>query len=126
MFTRTRPWQDGLERPRATIVALAAAGAAALLASMCCVVPLALVLLGVSGVWIGQLAGFQPYQPLFLAAAAAALLYAGRKIWRAPECIDGRPCAVPATTCVQKALFVAVAGLIVLVLGFPLVAPLFY
>lgn len=115
------PVSSGLTR-----AALAVAGAAALLASACCLAPLALVLVGVSGAWIGQLAGFEPYQPYFLVAAAMALIYAGRKIWRAPACDDGRPCAVPSAKRVQKVMFVAVAGLTALVLGFPLVAPLFY
>lgn len=109
-----------------TRAALGIAGAAALLASVCCLAPLALVLVGVSGAWIGQLAGFEPYQPYFLVGAAVALVYAGRKIWLAPACDDGRPCAVPAAKRAQKVIFVAVAGLMVLVLGFPLVAPLFY
>jgi mercuric ion transport protein len=109
-----------------TGVALAAAGAAALLASACCLVPLALVLVGVSGAWIGQFAGFEPYQPYFLVGAAVALTYAGRKIWNTPACDDGRPCAVPATKRAQRVFFVAVTGLMALVLGFPLIAPAFY
>ena len=123
MNTESRPSPSS---SGSTFAALAAAGAAALLASACCLGPLALVLLGVSGAWIGQLAGFEPYQPFFLAAAAAALVFAGRKIWREPACSDDRPCAVPAAQRAQKAFFVAVAGLMALVLGFPLIAPLFY
>lgn len=104
---------------------MAAAGAAALLASACCLAPLALVLVGASGAWIGQLAGFEPYQPYLLVGAAVALAYAGPQIWRAP-CDDGRPCAVPAAKRAQKFTFIAVAVLIALVLGFPLIAPFFY
>ncbi len=106
--------------------ALAAAGAASLLASVCCVAPLALVLVGASGAWIGELAGIEPYQPYLLTGAGLALAYAGRQIWRAPACDDGRPCAAPAAKRAQKAFFAAVTGLMVLVLGLPLVAPLFY
>lgn len=109
-----------------TRAALAAAGAAALLASACCLAPFALVLVGASGAWIGQLAGFEPYQPYFLVGAAVALAYAGRKIWRAPACDDGRPCAVPAAQRAQKVFFVGVAALTALVLGFPLIAHFFY
>ncbi len=109
-----------------TRAALAAAGAAALLASACCVAPLVLVLVGASGAWIGQLAGLEPYQPYFLAGAAVALAYAGQQIWRAPACEDGRPCAVPAARRAQKVFFVGVAVLIAVVLGFPLIAPFFY
>lgn len=111
---------------RAGSLALGAAAAAALLASACCIAPLAFVLLGISGAWIGQLAAFEPYQPIFLAAAAGALSLAWRKIWRAPDCADGRACAAPATKTAQKAIFLTVAALLVLVLGFPIVAPLFY
>jgi len=112
--------------PRASSFALGAAAAAALLASACCVAPLALVLLGISGAWIGQLAAFEPYQPFFLAAAAGALFLAWRKIWRAPDCADGRACAAPAAKRAQKVIFLTVAALLVLVLGFPIAAPLFY
>ncbi len=107
-------------------VALGAAAAAALLASACCVAPLALVLVGVSGAWIGQLAGFEPYQPIFVASAALALILAWRKIWRAPDCSGGRACAAPASKRAQKITFLVVASLLAVVLGFPFAAPLFY
>ena len=48
--------------------------AGALLASSCCVAPLVLVMLGVSGAWIGNLTAPEPYKPLF---AAVALLFIG-------------------------------------------------
>ena len=112
--------------PRASSFALGAAAAAALLASACCVAPLALVLLGISGAWIGQLAAFEPYQPIFLAAAAGALFLAWRKIWRAPDCADDRACAAPTAKRAQKVIFLTVAALLILVLGFPIAAPLFY
>lgn len=112
--------------PRASVAALAAAAVAALLASACCIAPLALVLVGVSGAWIGQLAAFQPYQPIFLLAAALAMAVAWRKIWRAPDCADGRACAVPEARRAQKTMFVFISALLAIVLGFPAVAPLFY
>ena len=112
--------------PRLGFFALGAAAAATLLASACCVAPLALVVLGISGAWIGQFAVFEPYQPFFLAAAASALFLAWRKIWRAPVCPEGRACAAPAANRAQKVIFLTVAALLVLVLGFPIAAPLFY
>lgn len=114
------------DAPRSNSVALGTAAAAALLASACCVAPLALVLVGVSGAWIGQLAAFEPYQPIFLAAAILALILAWRKIWRAPDCADGRACAAPAGKRAQKITFLVIASLLAVVLGFPFVAPLFY
>jgi mercuric ion transport protein len=99
---------------------------AALLASLCCIAPLVLVLVGVSGAWIGQLAAFEKYQPIFLAVAGLALFMAWRKIWRAPVCDDSRACAAPEGKRAQKTVFVVGVVLLAIVVGFPLVAPLFY
>jgi len=52
--------------------ALATGGVAALLASTCCLGPLVLAALGVSGAWIGNLTALEPYRPLFLGAALVA------------------------------------------------------
>lgn len=109
-----------------SLAALTAAGASALLASACCIAPLVLVLVGVSGAWIGNLAGLEPYQPYFMAIAAVAMVIAWRKIWRAPACTDDRACAAPAVRRGQRIFFVAVAFLLLAVLGFPLIAPFFY
>ena len=54
--------------------ALAAGGLAAILASTCCLGPLVLVALGVSGAWIGNLTALEPYRPVFLGVALVALL----------------------------------------------------
>lgn len=126
MDTQTQPAKDEPSAPLPASPALWAAGAAALLASACCLGPLVLALAGVSGAWIGILPGLERYQPIFLAAAATAMVVAGRSIWRAPTCEDGRVCASPARKQAQKAIFVAVAGLLAIVLGFPLIAPYFY
>ena len=45
----------------------------ALAASSCCIVPLVLFGLGVSGAWIGNLTQLAPYQPYFIAATVACL-----------------------------------------------------
>ena len=47
--------------------------ASALAASSCCIVPLALVSVGVSGAWIGHLTALAPYQPIFLVLAVGCL-----------------------------------------------------
>ena len=74
------------------------------LASSCCVLPLALVSLGISGAWIGQLTALSPYQPYFL-IAALALLGAGfwQAYWRKPEvCVPNSVCAKPRSGAVAK------------------------
>lgn len=66
---------------------LAVGGLAAILASACCLGPLVLLALGLSGAWIGNLAKLEPYRPYSLAAALVALLLAWRRIYRpAVEC----------------------------------------
>ena len=46
--------------------ALLVGGLASILASTCCLGPLVLVALGLSGAWIGDLTLVEPYRPLFL------------------------------------------------------------
>src|SRR5216683_7136457 len=69
----------------------------ALAASSCCIVPLVLFSLGVSGAWIGNLTRLAPYQPYFIAATAACL---GAGYWlryrsRRIACADGKASARP-------------------------------
>lgn len=110
-----------------TRAALAAGGLAAILASTCCVGPLVLVMLGVSGAWIGNLTLLEPYRPLFIAAALLALVVAWRRIWRpAAECKPGEVCAIPRVRTGYRMLFWIVAAAVVVAIAFPYVAPLFY
>lgn len=103
-------------------------GVAAVLASVCCVGPLVLLALGLGGAWAGNLTLLEPLRPLFLLVAFAALVFAYRKIYRAPAaaCEPGAVCAVPKTQAAYKAAFWAVAALVLLSLSFPYLAPLFY
>lgn len=108
-------------------VALLAGGFAALLASACCLGPLLLLMLGISGAWIGSLSALQAYQPFFLAASLLALVLAARRIWRpAATCIPGQVCAAPRVRRLYQGAFVVVALLVLFALGFPAVAPWFY
>ena len=61
--------------------ALAAGFVSAILASTCCLGPLVLITLGVSGAWISNLTLLEPYQPFFIGAALVALFFAYRRIW---------------------------------------------
>lgn len=107
--------------------ALLAGGVAAILASTCCLGPLVLITVGVSGAWISHLTVLEPYQPYFAGAAVIALLLAWRRIWRsAAACEPGQVCAIPQVNRAYKALFWVVATLVVVALGFPVVAPWFY
>jgi len=112
------------QAPRA---ALAVGGLAALLASTCCLGPLVLVMLGVSGAWIGNLTALEPFRPLAVAVALVALALAWRRIYRpATACKPGEVCAIPQVRRGYRVLFWIVAALAAVAIAFPYVLPLFY
>lgn len=107
--------------------ALLVGGVAAILGATCCLGPLVLLLLGISGAWIGNLTALEPYRPVFIGAAAVALAAACRSIFRpAAACQAGEVCAVPQVRVTYKALFWVVAALLAVAVGFPFVLPLLY
>lgn len=108
-------------------VPLLAGGLAAILASTCCLGPLVLIALGVSGAWIGNLTVLEPYRPLFIGGALVALFFAYRRIFRlAQACQPGEVCATPQASATYKLLFWLVAALVLVALGFPYILPMFY
>lgn len=102
---------------------------AAIAASLCCVGPLVLVMLGIGGAWIANLGALEPYRPLFLGIGVVFMVLAYWKIYRAPaaqDCTPGSLCALPQTNRIYKMLFWGVAVLMLLAIAFPYIAPLFY
>ncbi len=70
--------------------------ATGLLASSCCILPLALVSVGVGGSWVAQLTALAPYQPYFLGAAALTTGYGLWRAYRQPQaCAPGSLCERP-------------------------------
>jgi len=107
--------------------ALLVGGLAAILASTCCLGPLILIALGLSGAWIANLTLLEPYRPFFIAGALVALFFAGRRIFRpARSCQPGEVCAVPRTRRIYKIIFGIVSALVLVALVYPYVAKLFY
>lgn len=107
----------------------AAAGViGAVLASSCCIAPLVLLTLGVSGAWIGNLTALEPYKPVFLGVALVFIGLGFRQVFFKPKpaCEDGSYCARPESAIVtQVALWVATL-LVVLAASIDGWAPLFY
>ncbi len=107
--------------------ALAMGGVAAILASTCCLGPLVLVTLGISGAWIANLRVLEPYRSLFIAVALVAMFLAWRRIFRpVAVCKPDDLCAVPQVRRSYKIIFWGVAGLVLMAIGFPYLLPLFY
>src|SRR5713226_5428748 len=102
---------------------------AAIVASVCCLGPLVLVSVGISGAWISNLTAFEPYRPYASGVALVCMFLAYRKIYRAPvpeACEPGTLCAVPQTRRIYKALFWVVSAMVLIALGFPYTARFFY
>ena len=100
--------------------ALFASAAAAVGASLCCVVPLVLVSVGISGAWIASLTALEPYRPWFAALALAALAFAGWRLYGlASRCEDDRICADPRVQRRQRWLLWMAVVVILPLLLFP-------
>ena len=99
----------------------------ALAASSCCILPLVLFGLGVSGAWMGNLTRLAPYQPCFIAATIAFLGCGYWLVYRSSRlaCAEGEACARPLPNRFVKAGLVVATILVVTALGFDFVAPLF-
>lgn len=82
-----------------TWLAVAGGVVGAIGAASCCVIPLALFTLGISGAWIGNLTALAPYQPIFVAVAALALIIGFVRVYggREAECGEDIYCARPSS-----------------------------
>lgn len=108
---------------------LAAGGlTGALLASSCCIVPLLLVTVGVSGAWIGSLTALEPYKPWF---AGVALVFIGlgfRQVYVKARlvCADADYCARPRSALIAKSVLWVATVLVILALTVNWWAPILY
>jgi mercuric ion transport protein len=98
----------------------------AIAASSCCIAPLVLFSLGISGAWIGNLTALAPYQPYFIAATLACLGYGYWLVYRPRKvaCAEGAACARPLPNNIVKASLILATVLVAGAIGFDLLAPL--
>lgn len=100
----------------------------AILASTCCIAPLVLLTLGISGAWIGNLTALEPYKPIF---AGVALVFIGlgfRQVYfkAKPACEDGSYCARQQSALITKSALWLSTVLVALALTINWWAPFFY
>ncbi len=111
-------------RPRTIVAAMSKKEPLA--ASSCCVLPLVLFSVGVSGAWIGNLTALAPYQWVFVVITIACLAAGFYLVYRKPQiaCADEQACVRPLSgRLIKIALWVATA-LVVSAIVFPFVAPI--
>lgn len=111
------------DRSQLSLIASVVAG---LGASVCCALPLLLVMAGLGGSWLATLTALEPFRPIFVAASVLALFFAYRGIFTKTEvCEPGRACADPRVQRRRKTVFWIVAVFVVGLLSFPYYAGLF-
>lgn len=109
------------------IASLIAGMLSAMGASVCCVGPLVLLALGVSGGWIVSLSALEPYRPIFVGLTLFFLGFAFYRFYLArPACSPETACANPRTLKRQRLAFWIVTVLVLGLIAVPWVAPLFY
>lgn len=95
---------------------------AGIAASLCCVGPLVLLLLGIGGAWVASLSKLEPFRPLFIAITLGFLGYAFYKVYRpasASACSVDGACAQPGAERRNKLILWTITVLILALLAFP-------
>jgi mercuric ion transport protein len=97
----------------------------ALAASSCCILPVVLFSLGISGAWIANFTQLAPYQPIFIAAAVA---FVGGGYWLVyrtsrQACAGVRACARPLPNRFVMVMLVAATIIVIAAFGFDFLAP---
>lgn len=111
------------DRRRQGLIA-AASILAGLAASSCCILPLTMFALGVSGAWISNFTWLAPYQPYFIAIALGFLGYGYWLVRRSRKCIEGDACTRPLPRRVLKGSLLLATILVVAALSLDfIVAP---
>jgi len=99
---------------------------AGITASACCLGPLVLLMLGISGSWISNLTAMEPYRPIFIGITLLFLGLAFRKLYLVPQsCAVDTPCAQPANLRKQRTIFWLITSVVTAMVAFPWYAPLF-
>ena len=114
-----------INNPSSERKGLTAAILAAIAASVCCVGPLVLLALGVSGAWVGNLTALEPFRPYLMALTFLFLGYAFYRIYRKPkaeECEPGSYCANPKSDRVNKISLWSVTFVVLVLFTIPYVA----
>lgn len=114
----------GIRRGQKLVAAGGILGAVA--ASTCCILPLVLFSLGISGAWIANFTKLAPYQPYFIAATIALLGYGYWLVYRSSKvaCVDGEACARPLSKRLIMGGLIVATVLVIAAIGFDLLAPL--
>lgn len=95
-----------MKAPAPESASIVAGLASAFGASTCCVLPLALVSVGLGGAWVAQLRALERFAPIFIGLAVAAFGYAFYRLYLKPApCAPDTACSTPPTRRRQRVAF---------------------
>ena len=125
--TEAAPVKEGAADQKRSWLAAGGLGGA-VLSSICCLGPLVLLSLGVSGAWIGNLTALAPYKPIF---ATIALVFIGLGFWQVyfrprMACEPGTSCSRPQSAIVVRIALWSATMLVIASLTLNWWAPLLY
>ncbi|MBL4642843.1 MAG: mercuric transport protein [Flavobacteriaceae bacterium] len=97
----------------------------AIAASTCCVVPLVLFSLGISGAWMANLTALTPYKPIFIAITLGFLGYGYYLVYRKPKvaCAEDSACAKPLPNRLVKGSLWFATILVLIAFSWPVIIP---
>ena len=130
--TANAPTASEENQPISTKGTLIAGLLAGLTASACCAGPLILLMLGISGSWIGNLSALEPYRPAFILVAIVFLGLAFHKIYLHPKACISKTCSTDAVCATQQGkrsqqiIFWITTLIVVLSIAFPWYGPLLF
>jgi mercuric ion transport protein len=118
---------DAVSSRRVQVLMAAGGVLGALAATSCCILPVVLFGLGVSGAWIANFTQLAPYQPCFIIGTLACLATGYWLVYRSSTvaCADGTVCAHPLPGRLVVVGLIAATVLVIAALAFDFVVPLF-
>ena len=118
--------RPGIDEQRKKTLFASGSVLGALAMSSCCILPLVLFSLGITGAWIGNLAALYPYKMYFFLATAGFLAAGFYRTYRKPKaaaCQADGNCGTPISDRINKAMLWAATVLVLAALAFPYYAP---
>lgn len=98
---------------------------AALGASTCCLGPLVLLMLGISGAWIGNLTALEPYRPLFIILSLGFIAYVFYQLYIRPPVCESGTCEADSLAR-NRRWFWIISILVILLIAFPWYGLMFF
>lgn len=121
-----RQWEQPAKRREQTGWLAGASVLGSVLASACCIVPLALFSLGIGGAWMTNLTALAPYKPIFIVLAAGLILsgFISMRRRRRRACDINGYCASTLSTRITSAALWFSTLLVIAVLLWPYLLPI--